>query len=301
MLKSHDLILLVICLLLDSTGKQDVPLESLRQSQDTVTGILACPEKIDVCCLEPEKDMHGLSAQKEKADTLNQNVENNSSIEGPLTEVTLSVSGQQNDELPVALEKKNSAAAEVTSCVTEFLEEARNRQHSSKEISLNSVAVKSEHVLENVVKSEESIPNNSISDEYKVSQTEKESVVSICSLDEEENITESYTLLAEAKAGCELKSEGTSMVNRAEVELSNEEYSPNMITNGEMSTSVINQTLTCDEELSENKSIAVAAVHAESSVLGRGAVDQMPVKVARADTKKARVSSNASCIEQQPN
>jgi hypothetical protein len=282
-------------LLLDSTGKRDVPLESLQQSQGTVTGILACPKKIDVCCLEPEKDMHGLSAQKEKADTVNQNVENNSSIEGPLTEVTLSVNGQQNDELPVAIEKKNSAAAEVTSCVTEFLEEARNRQSSSKEISLNSVAVKSEHVLEKVVKSEESIPNNSISDEYKVSQTEN-----ICSLDEEENITESYTLLAETKEGCELKSDGTSMVNRAEAELSNEEYSPNMITNGEMSTSVINQTLTCDEELSENKSIAVATVNAESSVLG-GAVDQMPMKVAGADTKKARVSSNASCIEQQPN
>jgi hypothetical protein len=272
-----------------------VPLESLQQSQGTVTGILACPKKTDVCCLEPEKDVHGLSAQKEKADTVNQNVENNSSIEGPLTEVTLSVNGQQNDELPVAIEKRNSAAAEVTSCVTEFLEEARNRQSSSKEISLNSVAVKSEHMLEKVVKSEESIPNNSISDEYKVSQTEN-----ICSLDEEENITESYTLLAETK-GCELKSDGTSMVNRAEAELSNEEYSPNMIPNGEMSTSVINQTLTCHEELSENKSIAIATVNAESSVLGRGAVDQMPMKVAGADTKKTRVSSNASCIEQQPN
>jgi len=286
-------------LLLDSTGKQDVPPESLQQSQGTVTGILACPEKTDVCCLEPEKDVHSLSAQKEKADTINQNEENNSSIEGPLTEVTLNVSGQQNDELPVAIEKNNSAAAEVTSCVTEFLEEARNRQTSSKEISLNYVAVKSKHVLENVVKSEESTPNNSISDEYKVSQTEKESVVSICSLDEEENITESHTVLAETKEGCELKSDGTSMVNRAEDEVRNEEYSPNMITNGEMSTSVVNQTLTCDEELSESKNIAVATVNAESSVLGSGAVDQMPVKVAGADTKKARVSSNASCIEQQ--
>jgi len=251
-----------------------------------------------VSCLEPEKDMHGLSAQKEKADTVNQNEENNSSIEGSLTEITLSVSGHQNNELPVATEKKNSAAAEVTSCVTEFLEEARNRQNSSKEISLNSVAVKSEHVLENVVKSEESTPNDSISDEDKMSQTEKESVVSICSLDEEEYITESQTVLAETKEGCELKSDGTSVVNRAEAELSNEVYSPNMIINGEMSTSVINQTLTCDE-LSENKNIAVATVNAESSVLGSGSVDQMPVKFASADTKKARVSSNASCIEQQ--
>jgi hypothetical protein len=280
-------------LLLESTGKQDVPLESLQQSQGTVTGILACPEEAYVCCLEPEKHMHGLSAQKEKADTVNQNEENNSSIEGPLTEVTLSVSGQQNDELPVAIEKENSAAAEVTSCVREFLEEARNRQNSSKEISLNSVAVRSEHVLENAVKSEESTSNNSISDEYKVSQTEQESVVSICSLDEEENVTENNTVLAETKERCVLKSDGTSMVSRAEVELSNEEYSPNMIINGEMSTSVVNQTLTCGEELSENKNIAVATVNAESSVLGSGAVDQMPVKVAGADTKKARVSSNA--------
>lgn len=282
-------------LLLDSTDKQDVPLESLQQSEGTVTGILACPEKADVCCLEPEKDMHGLSAQKEKADTVNQNEENNSPIAGPLREVTLSVSGQQNDELPVAIEKKNSATAEVTSCVTEFLEEARNRQNSS---SLNSVAVKSENVLENVVKSDEYTPNNRKSDEYKVAQTEKESVVSVCSLDGEENITESHTVLAETKEGCELKSDGTSMVNRAEAELSNE-YSPNMIINGEMSISVINQTLTCDEELSENKNITVATVNAESIVLGSGAVDQMPVKVAGADTKKARVSSSASCIEQQ--
>lgn len=286
-------------MLLDSTAKQDVPLESLEQSPGTVTSILACPENTDVCCLEPEKDMPGLSAQKEKADTVNQNEENNSAIEGPFTDVTLSFSGQQNDELPVAIEKKNSAAAEVTSCVTEFLEEAKNRQNSSKEISLISVAVKSEHVLENVVKPEESTPNNSISDEYKVSQTEKESVVSICSLGEEENITESHTVLAETKEGCELKSDGTSLVNRAEVEISKEEYSPNMITNGEMSTSVINQTLTCDGELSENKNIAVATVNAESSVLGSGAVDEMPVKIACADPKKARVSSNASCIEQQ--
>jgi len=275
-----------------------MPLESLQQSQGTVTGIVACPEKADVCCLEPEKDMHGLSAQKEKADTVNQNEENNSSIEGPLTKVTLNVS-EQKDELPAAIEKKNSAAAEVTSCVTEFLEEARNRQNSSKEISLNSVAVNSKHVPENVVKSEESTPSNSISDEYKVSQTEKESVVTICSLYEEENITESHKVLAETKEGCELKSDGTSMVNRAEIEVSNEEYSPNMIVNGEMSTSVIIQTLTCDEELSENKNIVAATVNAESSVLGSGAVDQMPVKVAGADTKKARVSSNASCIEQQ--
>jgi hypothetical protein len=275
----------------DSSDKRDVPLESLQQSQGTVTGIVACPEKADVCCLKPEKDMHGLSAQKEKADTVNQNEENNSPIEEPLTVVTLSVSGQENDELPVAIEKKEGAAVEVTCCVTEFLEEARNRQNSSKEISLNSVAVKSEHVPENVVKSAESTPNNGISDEYNLSQTEKESFVTICSLYEKEDITESHTVLAETKEGCELKSDGTSMVNRAEIELSNEEYSPNMIINGEMSTSAINQTLTCDEELSENKNIAVATVNAESNVLGSGAIDQMPVKVAGADTKKAREST----------
>ena len=276
-------------------------LESLQQSQGTITDILPCPEPADVICCEPEKHMHCLSAQKEKADTVNQNEENNSSVEGPLTEVTLSVSGQQKDELPVAIEKENSAAAEVKSCMTELLEEARNRQNSSKEISLNSVAVKFEHVPENVVKLEESAPNNSISDECKVTQTEKESVASICSVDEEENITEGHTVLTETKEGCELKSDGTSMVNGAEVELSNEEYSPNMIINGEMPPSVITQTLTCDEELSEDKNIAVATLNAESSILGSGAVDHMPVKAAGAETKKTRVSISSSCTEQQYN
>jgi hypothetical protein len=118
-------------------------------------------------------------------------------------------------------------------------------------------------------------------------------------VDKEENTTEGHMVLAETKEGCELKSDGTPMVNRAEVELSNEDYSPNMIINGELSTSVISQTLTSDEELSENKNIAVTTVNAESSVAGSGAVDKMPVKVAGAETKKARVSSNASSLEQQ--
>jgi hypothetical protein len=275
-----------------------VPLESLQQSQGTVTGILPCPEKTDVCCLELQKDVHGLSDQKEKADIVNKNMEN-SCIEGALTEVTLNVNAQQNDELPVAIERKGSAAGEVTSCVTELMEEARNGQNSFQETNVNSVAVKSEHVPENVVKLEESTPDNSKSDDCKVSQTEKESVVSMCSVKEQESITESHTVLAETKEECELKSLGTTMVNEGEVELNNDEYSPNMIINGEMPTSIINQTVTYDEELSENKNIPAATVNAECNVLGSGAVDQMPVKVAGAETKKARVSSNVSCREQQ--
>lgn len=275
-----------------------MPLESLQQSQGTVTGILPCPEKTDVCCLEPQKDVHCPSAQKEKADIVNKNTDN-SSTKGGLTEVTMDVSAQQNDELPVAVERKSSAAAEVTSCVTELPEEARNGQNSFQETSLKFVAVKSEHVPENVVKLEESTPNDSISDGCKVSQTEEESVVSICSGKEQESVTESHTVLAETKEEGELKSVGTTMINEGEVELKNDKYSPDTIINGEIPTSVINQTQTYDEQLSENKNIPVATVNAECSVLESAAVDQMPVKVAGAETKKARVSSNASCREQQ--
>jgi hypothetical protein len=276
---------------------QDVPLESLQQSASTVTDISQCPEKTDACCLESQKDIHGLSAQNEKVDIVNQTKEN-TSTEAAATEVTLNVNTEQNDEQDAVIETKNDAVLEATTCVMEILEEASNKQNSFQEANLNSVAGNSECVQENVVELEESTPNHNISDDCHVSQTQKESVVGICYV-EEGSITESHTVLAETKGEHESKSVATTTVNEGEAELNNQECPPNTIINGEMPTLIINQTLTYDKELSENKNIPVSTVTAGSNVFGCGAVEQMPVKVAGVETKKARVSSSAFCLEQQ--
>jgi uncharacterized surface anchored protein len=72
------------------------------------------------------------------------------------------------------------------------------------------------------------------------------------------------------------------------------ECSSDSVVNGQMPTLVPNQTtLTCDIELSESKNVSVETVNAPSNttdVSGSGVVEQMPVKVSGAESKKGKVS-----------
>lgn len=277
-----------------------MPSESLQKSQDLVTDTSLCPENTDLCRHESDEDIHGLPTQieeprKEGIQIIKQN-ENSSPIEGLITELTVNVSGQQNEEHPIAVETKNSSILEEVGCVTEVLEESRDEQNSAQETSVNCMAVMPEPISDSVVNLEEPKLSNSIStdhsrNDFHLSQTEKESVGNIYTMEEEECIAKSHTILTETK---EEKSVATTAVNEGEIMLNNLECSSDSVVNGQMPTLVLNQTtLTHDIELSESKNVSVATVNASSNtnyVSGNGVVEQMPVKLSGAESKKGKVS-----------
>jgi hypothetical protein len=247
--------------------------------------------------------MHGLSTQIEEPRNEGKRIvkenENSSPIEGTLIELSLNDSGQQNDDHPITVETKNSSILEEVGCVTGVLEESTNGQSSVQVTSLNCMAVMPEPISESVVNLEEPNLNNSISNDHSGSdfhllQIEKESVANICTVEEEECIAKSHTILAKTKEEFNVKSVATTAVNEGEITLNYQECSPDSVVNGEMPTLVINpSTLTPDRELSENKNVSVAIVNAPSNtnyVSGNGVVEQMPVKVSGAESKKGKVS-----------
>jgi hypothetical protein len=158
------------------------------------------------------------------------------------------------------------------------------------------MAVMPEPISDSVVNLEEPKLSNSIStdhsrNDFHLSQTEKESVGNIYTMEEEECIAKSHTILTETK---EEKSVATTAVNEGEIMLNNLECSSDSVVNGQMPTLVLNQTtLTHDIELSESKNVSVATVNASSNtnyVSGNGVVEQMPVKLSGAESKKGKVS-----------
>jgi hypothetical protein len=281
------------------TGR-DVPLESLQQSQDIVTDTLSCSANTNLCKHKPEKDMQELSTQTEEpknenVETVKQNEENSSSTEGIVTELILNVTAQQGNEEPVAIETKNSSVAEEVSCVTAPVEEAANEHSSVQGTSLNCTTVKPENLVNlgeyklNVISNEKSENTDSV-----VSQTEKEFVANIYSVEEQEHVTESHTRLTEKREASEVIPIVTTTVNEGELKLYDQEYSPNSVINGQMPALIIHPaTLAHDQELYENKNIPVATMNAATNtnhVSRNGAVEQIPVKVAGAEYKKGKVS-----------
>ncbi|PNF22844.1 hypothetical protein B7P43_G01394 [Cryptotermes secundus] len=285
----------------DNTGRGNVPSESLQKSQDLVTDTSLCPEKTDLCRHESNKDIHGLSAQteeprKEGVQIFKQN-ENSSPIEGTVTELTLNGSGQQNEEHPIVVETKNSSILEEVGCVTGVREESTDGQNSVQETSVNCMAVMPEHISDSEINLEEPKLNNSISSDHsgndlQLSQTEKESVGNIYTMEEEECMAKSHTILTETKDESNVNSVTITAVNEDEITLNNLDRSSDSVVNGQMPTLVLNQTvLTHDIELSESKNISVATVNAPNNtnyVSGNGVVEEMPVKVSGAESKKGK-------------
>lgn len=280
-----------------------MPSESLQKSQDLVTDTSLCPESTELCRHESDEDVQGLSTQTEEprkggVQIVEQN-ENSSPIEGTVTELTLNGSEQQNEEHPIAVDTKNSCILEEVGCVTGILEELTDEQNSVQETSVNCMAVMPEPISDSVVNLEEHKLSNSISSDHSgsdfhLSQTEKESVGNIYTMEEEECIAKSHTILTERKEESNVNSVATTAVNEGEIALNNMECSSDSVVNGQMPTLVPNQTtLTCDIELSESKNVSVATVNAPSNttdVSGSGVVEQMPVKVSGAESKKGKVS-----------
>lgn len=280
-----------------------MPSESLQKSQDLVTDTSLCPEKTDLCRHESNEDIHGLSNQteeprKEGVQIFKQN-ENSSPIEGTVTELTLNGSGQQNEEHPIVVETKNSSILEKVGCVTGVLEESTDEQNSVQATSVNCMAVMPEHMSDSEINLEEPKLNNSISSDHsgndlQLSQTEKESVGNIYTMEEEECMAKSHTILTETKDESNVNSITITAVNEDEIILNNLDRSSDSVVNDQMPTLVLNQTvLTHDIELSESKNISVATVNAPHNtnyVSGNGVVEEMPVKVSGAESKKGKVS-----------
>jgi hypothetical protein len=293
----------VISLPSDTIGRENVPSESLQKSQDLVTHTSLCPENTDLCRHESDEDIHGLSTQieeprKEGVQIVKQN-ENSSPMEGTLTELTLNDRGQQNEEHPIAVETKNSPILEEVGCVTGVLEESTNEQNTVQETSVNCTAVMPELISDSVVNLEEPELTNSISSDHSgsdfhLSHTEKRSVGNICAMEEEECITKSHTILTETKEESNVNTVATTALNEGEITLNNLECSLDSVVNGQMPTSVLNQTtLTHDIELSDSKNVSVATANASGNtdyISGDGVVEQMPVKVSGAESKKGKVS-----------
>jgi hypothetical protein len=161
------------------------------------------------------------------------------------------------------------------------------------------MAVMPEPIPDSVVNLEEPKLSNSISSDqsgsdFHLSQTEKESVGNIYTLEEEECIAKSHIVLTETEEESNVNSVATTAVNEGEITLNNLECSSDSVVNGQMPTLVPNQTtLTHDIELSESKNVSVATVNARSNTnygSGDGVVEEMPLKVSGAESKKGKVS-----------
>lgn len=293
----------VISLPSDATARGNVPSESLQKSQDLVTDTSLCHETTVLCRHESDEDIHGLSTQteeprKEGVQIVKQN-ENNSPVEGTVTELTLNDSGQQNEEHRIAVETKNSSVLEEMGRVTRVLEESTDEQNSVQETSVNCMAVMPEPISDSVVNLEEPKLSNSISSDHSgsdfhLSQTEKEFAGNIYKMEEEERAAKSHTVLTETKEESNVNSIATTAVNEGEITLNNLECSSGSVVKGQMPTLVLNQTtLTHDTELSESKNVSVATLNAPSNinyVSENGVVEEMPVKVSGAESKKGKVS-----------
>jgi hypothetical protein len=285
---------------LSSDIGRDMSQESLRQSQDIVIDTLQCSANTNLCTHETEKDMQDLSTQtdehkNENVEIVKQNEENSSSTEDTVAQLILNGSAQQDSEGSVAMEAKNSSLAEEVSFVSELPKEAAHEQHFVQGTSGSCTTIKPENVVNleeykvNVVSNEESGTPDSVA-----SQTEKEIVVSICAMEEQDHETESHTRLTEEKEVFEVKPVATTTVNDGELKLYDQKYSPNSVVNGQMPALIIHPaTLTHDQKLSEDKNVPVATVNASTNtnhVSENGIVEQIPVKIAAAETKKGKVS-----------
>lgn len=258
----------------DTTGRGNVPAESLQKSHDASL----CPENKDLCTEELDEDARG----KKGVQIVQQN-EDSSAAEGTLAELTLNDSGQQN----VTVETENSPVLDAVGHTEQIVEEATTEQHSVQETSTNCMAVMPEPISHSVSILEEPKLINSISSDHSGSdfhfaQTEKQSVAEEC-------MAESHTILSERKAESDVNSVATTAVNEGEITLNDPGCSPDSVVNGQMPAFILNPTtLTKDEELSESKNVSVATVNAPSDtnfVSGNGVV-----KLSGAESKKAKVS-----------
>jgi hypothetical protein len=277
----------------DTTGRGTALAESLQKPEDVVTDVTLCPENKDLCRQESDEGVHGLSPVRNDGVQITEQNEKTSPVEVTLMELTLNGSGQQNEELAINDETKSTSVSEEEGCVTGILDESASDQNSVQDTSISCIAVMPEHISDSVVSLEgpelrDSISSDQTGSDFHMSRAEKASVANICTVKKEEYIANSHTIVSGTEEEYNVNLLATTAVNEGAIALNHVECCSDSVVNGQMPT-----TVTQDKEPSESKTASVATATAPGNmdcVSGSGVVEQRPVKLPGAESKKGKVS-----------